>query len=46
MFDEADPILARLHMLVLAFPDGAEEISHGWGRLLHHQCLRVDQGWT
>lgn len=29
MFDEADPLLARLRALALAFPDAAEKISHG-----------------
>jgi predicted DNA-binding protein (MmcQ/YjbR family) len=29
MFDEADPFLARLRALALAFPDAAEKISHG-----------------
>ncbi|MFF5173369.1 MmcQ/YjbR family DNA-binding protein [Micromonospora sp. NPDC000089] len=29
MFDDADPILARLRALALAFPDAAEKISHG-----------------
>ena len=29
MFDEADPLLARVRSLALAFPDAAEKISHG-----------------
>jgi hypothetical protein len=29
MFDEADPVLARVRSLALAFPDAAEKISHG-----------------
>ncbi|GAA2600647.1 MmcQ/YjbR family DNA-binding protein [Winogradskya consettensis] len=29
MFDEADPILARVRELALAFPDAAEKVSHG-----------------
>jgi len=29
MFDQADPILARVRTLALAFPDAAEKISHG-----------------
>ncbi|WP_088313430.1 MmcQ/YjbR family DNA-binding protein [Kineosporia sp. R_H_3] len=29
MFDEADPLLARVRELALAFPDAAEKISHG-----------------
>ena len=29
MFDEADPVLGRLRMLALAFPDAAEKVSHG-----------------
>ena len=29
MFDEADPVLAMLRALALAFPDAAEKISHG-----------------
>lgn len=29
MFDEADPFLARVRALALAFPDAAEKISHG-----------------
>ncbi|WP_433367191.1 MmcQ/YjbR family DNA-binding protein [Actinoplanes sp. CA-142083] len=29
MFDDADPLLARLRALALAFPDAAEKISHG-----------------
>ncbi|MEU6078368.1 MmcQ/YjbR family DNA-binding protein [Micromonospora sp. NPDC047074] len=29
MFDEADPLLGRLRMLALAFPDAAEKVSHG-----------------
>jgi hypothetical protein len=29
MFDEADPVLARVRALALAFPDAAEKISHG-----------------
>src|SRR4051812_34572683 len=29
MFDEADPVLARVRALALGFPDAAEKISHG-----------------
>lgn len=29
MFDEADPLLARVRSLALAFPGAAEKISHG-----------------
>ena len=29
MFDEADPLLARVRELALAFPDAAEKVSHG-----------------
>jgi hypothetical protein len=29
MFDDADPLLARVRALALAFPDAAEKISHG-----------------
>lgn len=29
MFDDADPLLARVRELALAFPDAAEKISHG-----------------
>jgi hypothetical protein len=29
MFDQADPLLARLRGLALALPDAAEKISHG-----------------
>lgn len=29
MFDEDDPLLARVRGLALAFPDAAEKISHG-----------------
>jgi predicted DNA-binding protein (MmcQ/YjbR family) len=29
MFDEADPVLARLRGLIRGFPDAAEKISHG-----------------
>ena len=29
MFDEADPLLARVRSLAAAFPDAAEKISHG-----------------
>lgn len=29
MFDPADPLLARLREVALAFPDAAEKISHG-----------------
>ena len=29
MFDEADPVLARVRALALAYPDAAEKISHG-----------------
>jgi hypothetical protein len=29
MFDEADPLLAHVRNLALAFPDAAEKISHG-----------------
>ncbi|MFC7533075.1 MmcQ/YjbR family DNA-binding protein [Actinoplanes sp. GCM10030250] len=29
MFDEDDPLLARVRDLALAFPDAAEKISHG-----------------
>jgi hypothetical protein len=29
MFDDADPLLGRVRMLALAFPDAAEKISHG-----------------
>ena len=29
MFDDDDPILARVRELTLAFPDAAEKISHG-----------------
>jgi len=29
MFDDADPLLARLRRLALALPDAAEKISHG-----------------
>ncbi|MEU7908501.1 MmcQ/YjbR family DNA-binding protein [Actinoplanes sp. NPDC049118] len=29
MFDDADPALARVRALALAFPDAAEKISHG-----------------
>jgi hypothetical protein len=29
MFDEADPFLARVRELALAFPDAAEKVSHG-----------------
>jgi predicted DNA-binding protein (MmcQ/YjbR family) len=29
MFDEADPILGRLRVLALAYPDASEKISHG-----------------
>ncbi|WP_249998014.1 MmcQ/YjbR family DNA-binding protein [Actinoplanes sp. M2I2] len=29
MFDESDPVLARVRKLALAFPDAAEKVSHG-----------------
>lgn len=29
MFDEGDPLLARVRSLALAFPDAAEKVSHG-----------------
>src|SRR5690606_20859542 len=29
MFDDADPFLARVRQLALAFPDAAEKVSHG-----------------
>lgn len=29
MFDDADPYLARIRAVALAFPDAAEKISHG-----------------
>jgi hypothetical protein len=29
MFDETDPVLARVRALALALPDAAEKISHG-----------------
>ncbi|WP_226437312.1 MmcQ/YjbR family DNA-binding protein [Rhodococcus yananensis] len=29
MFDEADPLLARVRTLALAFPGAAEKVSHG-----------------
>lgn len=29
MFDDADPLLARVRALALAFPDAAEKVSHG-----------------
>lgn len=29
MFDDDDPLLARLRGLALAFPDAAEKVSHG-----------------
>ncbi len=29
MFDDADPLLARLRGVALGFPDAAEKISHG-----------------
>lgn len=29
MFDDADPLLAEVRRLALAFPDAAEKISHG-----------------
>lgn len=29
MFDDADPLLARLRHLALAFPEAAEKIAHG-----------------
>ena len=29
MFDDDDPLLARLRTVALAFPDAAEKISHG-----------------
>jgi predicted DNA-binding protein (MmcQ/YjbR family) len=29
MFDEADPVLARVRALALDFPEAAEKISHG-----------------
>ncbi|QSB16770.1 MmcQ/YjbR family DNA-binding protein [Natronosporangium hydrolyticum] len=29
MFDEADPLLAQVRALALAFPDAREKISHG-----------------
>lgn len=29
MFDEADPLLARVRAMALAFPGAAEKISHG-----------------
>lgn len=29
MFDESDPLLARLRGICLGFPDAAEKISHG-----------------
>jgi hypothetical protein len=29
MFDDADPLLARVRSLALAFPSAAEKISHG-----------------
>lgn len=29
MFDDADPLLARVRRLALAFPDAAEKVSHG-----------------
>ncbi|MEU8819514.1 MmcQ/YjbR family DNA-binding protein [Actinoplanes sp. NPDC048796] len=29
MFDDADPLLARIRAVALAFPDAAEKISHG-----------------
>lgn len=29
MFDDDDPVLARVRRLALAFPDAAEKVSHG-----------------
>ena len=29
MFDDADPLLARLREICLGFPDAAEKVSHG-----------------
>lgn len=29
MFDDADPLLAEVRRLALAFPDAAEKVSHG-----------------
>ena len=29
MFDDADPILARVRKIALAFPEATEKISHG-----------------
>ena len=29
MFDDSDPLLARLRRICLALPDAAEKISHG-----------------
>ncbi len=29
MFDDRDPLLARVRALALAFPDAAEKVSHG-----------------
>jgi predicted DNA-binding protein (MmcQ/YjbR family) len=29
MFDEADPMLARVREIALGFPDAAEKVSHG-----------------
>ena len=29
MFDDTDPVLARLRQIALGFPDAAEKISHG-----------------
>lgn len=29
MFDEDDPVLARVRAVTLAFPDAAEKVSHG-----------------
>jgi predicted DNA-binding protein (MmcQ/YjbR family) len=30
MYDEGDPVLARLRAVALSFPGAAEKVTHGW----------------
>jgi predicted DNA-binding protein (MmcQ/YjbR family) len=53
MFDDADPVLARVRQLALGFPSAAEKISHGRPvfltkkLFLYYGCsVKVDGEWV
>ena len=44
MYDEDDPVLARLREIALSFPGAGEKVTHGWPAFYNSEGVRLLRG--